>query len=284
MKGQSIYNTFEQVILSRKSPAQLVEEIHETFYTEVDRLLEAAKISKSTETDKKEMIEKRDRLINMGFTASKNVVEGEEEVKRILQAKIDNAANEKLVRAINYFSHSYPQYKFITEASVKKICAKYNLIYGGVDRYIGTVPDKNLKDIENFKIKEKDECYLRSSRWTRERDYIGYSEAKGKIEPQEHAVSSESSFAQMSRIVGYSISGAMHNDYTISNAVLEIAAPLSDFNMKDHEVKDFKIGKIHVPDPVVLKPVFFEGEKHYLIVTAWGAEASDELVVNQKMN
>lgn len=26
------------------------------------------------------------------------------------------------------------------------------------------------------------------------------------------------------------------------------------------------------------------GDKHYLVVTAWGQEASDEIVVNHKMN
>jgi len=35
---------------------------------------------------------------------------------------------------------------------------------------------------------------------------------------------------------------------------------------------------------VVLKPVVYNKQKYYLIVTAWGLEASDELVVNQKMN
>ena len=65
---------------------------------------------------------------------------------------------------------------------------------------------------------------------------------------------------------------------------LEIAAPLKDFNMTNAEVKGFKISKIEIPDPIVLKPVIFNNQKHYLIVTAWGLEASDELVVNQKFN
>jgi len=34
------------------------------------------------------------------------------------------------------------------------------------------------------------------------------------------------------------------------------------------------------PDPVVLYPV----EKGYIIVTAWGDEASDPLVANEQMN
>jgi hypothetical protein len=61
----------------------------------------------------------------------------------------------------------YPNNKFITEESVKKICEKYNLVYSTIDRYIGTVPDKNLTEIANFKINDEDKvCY-------RSRMYIG---------------------------------------------------------------------------------------------------------------
>jgi hypothetical protein len=65
---------------------------------------------------------------------------------------------------------------------------------------------------------------------------------------------------------------------------LEIAAPLKDFDMKNMEVKNYKVSEIEIPDPVVLKPVLFNKQKFYLIVTAWGEEASDELVVNHKFN
>ena len=65
---------------------------------------------------------------------------------------------------------------------------------------------------------------------------------------------------------------------------LEIAAPIKDFNLDASEVKDFKISDIVIPDPVVLQPVHFEGKKHYLIVTAWGLEAEDDLVINPTNN
>lgn len=38
--------------------------------------------------------------------------------------------------------------------------------------------------------------------------------------------------------------------------------------------------RVNVPDPVVLQPV----KGGFLIVCAWGEEASDEIVVNEKMN
>lgn len=47
------------------------------------------------------------------------------------------------------------------------------------------------------------------------------------------------------------------------------------------ELKEgYKLTKKHIPDPVVLQPI----KNGYLIITAWGDEASDELVVNQINN
>jgi hypothetical protein len=53
------------------------------------------------------------------------------------------------------------------------------------------------------------------------------------------------------------------------------------------QLENFEL-KVKPPkeDPIVLYPVHHNnnGSKYYLIVTAWGDEASDSLVVNHKMN
>lgn len=60
---------------------------------------------------------------------------------------------------------------------------------------------------------------------------------------------------------------------------LLICAPEKDMDLKDVKKKGFqlfKTEKVNFPDPVVLKPI-----KHgFLILTAWGDEASDPLVLN----
>ena len=143
-----------------KTVNEVIEEIHETFYTEVDKLLASAKIANSLNTDKQDLIEKCARLRALGFINTKEVKEAEDEIARLDELKRDNEAKKTLIEAINYFSFKYPNYKFITEKSVEKICAKYNLVYGAIDRYIGTVPDKNLKHIEDFMVMEEDECLM----------------------------------------------------------------------------------------------------------------------------
>lgn len=257
----------------RKTTIQLVKEIHEDFFTEVNRLLEEVKISKSLETDKQELINKSERLKKLGFNNTKEIEEAEKELLRLSKIKEENTIKKEIHEAIEYFSNKYPLYKFITEESVKKICEKYNLIYGDVKYFKGNVPEKNLKKIEEFKIDKHDACYFKFTRhWMSSRndnfeimDFNNYFRTKKEVDDLSFKISI----------------------YTTTDICpLEIAASPSDFNLDKMEIKDFKIEKkeIKIPDPIVLNPVFFKNKKHYLIVTAWGPESSDELVVNERMN
>lgn len=264
--------------LRGKTVNEVIEEIHETFYTEVDKLLASAKIANSLDTDKQDLIEKCARLKALGFTNTKEVKEAETEIARLDELKRDNEAKKTLIEAINYFSFKYPNYKFITEKSVEKICAKYNLVYGAIDRYIGTVPDKNLKHIEDFRVLEDDECHQHAE-W--------YSDFRiGKFgESKNYQTAEVTKKAQERRKDHLHYMMQSHGKTVIDmKCPLEIAAPSKDFNMEGMEVKGHKISKIEMPDPIVLKPVIFNNQKHYLIVTAWGIEAGDELVVNANHN
>lgn len=260
-----------------KSVNEIIEEIHETFFTEHEKLMETAKITNSLGTNKEELIKKADRLYRLGFTSTKEVKEASLEKLRLYNLKIENKEKGELIEAINYFSFKYPFYKFITEESVKKICEKYNLIYGEVGKYIGTVPEKNLKQLEEFKISEEDECYMEITIYIsvrRTRKYPKYI----SFEEHENLLNREFDSRRNSRV---------HCDsYSLfyEKAPLEIAAPRKDFDMEDMEVTDYKLETINIPDPVVLKPVFFKDKKYYLVVTAWGNEASDEKVININHN
>jgi hypothetical protein len=277
--------------LKGKTTVEIIEEIHESFFTEVDKLLQAAKISNSLDTDKQALIEKCERLKQIGFTNTKEVKEAETELARLEQLKKDNEAKKNLIEAINYFTMKYPAYKFITEDSVRKICEKYNLIYGEISRYTGTVPDKNLKQLEDFKVLEEDECYVLEERTrgffmdaterTMRKEYRTFEKYKTSKEPKEPKEQQPDAYLLHLQMMQAS---NFHVRTIDMKCPLEIAAPQSDFNMTGMEVKNHKIQKIDIPDPVVLKPVIFNNMKYYLIITAWGIEASDEIVVNQRMN
>lgn len=263
-----------------KTTNQIIEEIHESFYTEVDKLLASALVSNCLDTDKDELIKKCERLKELGFSNTKEVKEAETEVQRLNTLKADNEAKKALTEAINYFTLKYPNYKFITEESVKKICEKYGLIYGEVYNYIGTVPCKNLLKIEQFKIDEHDECCFNEQSY-----YSSWSDGWRVTSKKFESFTVYKNRKKLEKNTRFSLESSNFQYREINQKCpLEIAAPLKDFNLTGMEVKDFKISKIEVPDPIVLKPVFFNDQKHYLIVTAWGNEASDEIIVNQKMN
>jgi hypothetical protein len=268
----------QEVEVKEKTTKELVEEIHETFFTEVDSLLAEAKIMKSTETQKQELIDKTAKLKELGFTNTKECKEADDEIERLGKIERENNTKQEMIDAINYFSVKYPLYKFITEESVKKICKKYNLVYGQVSNYIGTVPDKNIKQMQEFKINKDDECYFkvdyRRDSWNNETKimserFMNLDSYKKYKENMYNAIMSISSR-------GWTDTG---------KCPLEIAAPIKDFNTTNMELEDYKLKeKVQIPDPVVLQPIFYEGKKHYLIVTAWGDEASDPLVVNEINN
>ena len=264
-----------KVQLKGKTTNELVEEIHETFFTEVDKLFATAKVSNSLDTDKQALLDKCKRLKALGFTNTKEVKEAEIEIERLNKLQKENEEKQELIEAINFFSITYPTYKFITEDSVNKICQKYGLVYGEISRYLGTVPDKNLKHIEQFNVHDKHECYYKETIY-----YGGFggiiSDGKKYITKDENEAIEEQYKKMDYRL--------MHRRVVNLKCPLEIAAPVKDFNMEGMEVKNNKIQKIEIPDPIVLKPVIFKDKKHYLIVTAWGEEASDEIVVNQQMN
>lgn len=268
--------------LNGRSTNEIIQEIHDTFYTEVDRLLAEAKISRSLDSEKTELIEKCKRLEALGFTKTKEVLEAKEEIRRIEAIREHNQKNAELVEAIEYFSFKYPHYKFITEESVIKICEKYNLIYGPISNYTGTVPDKNLKHIEEFKISPDDDAY--AGRWGR---IINGEAFRIKLE-LDKKMRNENLALWKAHIEIERLNAIMRangaGDFTETLCPLEIAAPLKDFDTKGMEIKGHKLSKIEIPDPVVLKPVAYKNTKHYLIVTAWGQEASDELVINPVHN
>lgn len=250
-----------KIATAKRSDAELVKEIHETFFTEVDRILQEANIIKESSADDKN-IEKYEKLRNLGFTSAKTTQKYRKDKTDKDEAEKTNRIRAKVKRAVSYFSKKYPMYKFITEESVQRICNKYGLVYGPVDRYIGEIPDANIEQMVNFKIEDKDKAYFVRDIYARRNvvRIIGHDE----LDPYRRGYDPHFSYPE--------------------ECSLEIAAPKKDFNMDGMEVKGVKLSKIDPPDPIVLQPVHRDGEKYYLIVTAWGPEASDHDVVNEKMN
>lgn len=220
-----------------------VEQIHNEFYTAGENAVsEAKKIVNAPIQDNKKRAE---RLKRIGFSQSKDCKEAEAGDFKRQQAR-------DLIQNFEYWQRYYPGNKFITADSVKQICDKYGLMLGGASGFYGDIPEKNLLEIEAFKLREED--FFQEFTWSTYESMI------------------------MRLAMGESNAGFKRGGTPkFEKPAFRICAPQSDFDMRGMEVRE---GHILVYDPVVLQPV----KDGYLIVTAWGSEASDPLVTNETMN
>ncbi len=249
-------NTTLSKTLSNLYPKEVLE-IHNEFETAADKLLmEANSIIDLAAT--KDVI-KVGRLEKLGFKQAAQVTE----LKPIIKQA---ALSKEQLELLQYYSFNYPNNKFITEEQVKTICHKYNLVCGDVSRFTGFVPEKNLKQTESFKLKNQDSLiiyeYYYGSSWGLVSDWM-------KKFPEHN----------LDYFIRHKGDTNKLREIEIS---LQICAPIKDMDISGLELKEgYKLEKkIEIPDPVVLQPV----KGGYLILTAWGDEASDPLVVNQQFN
>jgi len=287
-----------------KSNNELVLEIHEAFYSAEERLLQEAKdLLSNPRLDKALYAE---RLNKLGFGVAKPVKEA------IDMAEAHQRAGNT-ISSIEYWRIHYPNNKFITEAEVKKICEKYGLLLGDAANYTGDIPEKNLVEIEKFNLRKED--------WTEKPLAYGFSSfffdetgvnwfGNGSAGPYGSKVRrTEALSSYFERVnLGIGNSGSIgasigmlplinglypvppsyqigYDPYSkptspakeTEQAAFKICAPKQDFNTSGFVVMDgFRL----VYDPVVLQPV----KNGFLIVTAWGIEATDELVINHNQN
>lgn len=264
-------NSHQEVAVAERPASSYpkeVQEIHHEFENAGEKLLEEAyRIIGEQPVFNKTKIE---RLQKFGFSQVKENIEASGIIKTI-------ELSESHIQFVKYYKKQYPHHKFITQEQVKAICHKYNLVCGDVSRFIGFVPEKNLNDLENFKLK-KDELENLKIDETYERNensiYKTYSVSKfiNDKYPDSQSVIDAITSGKLAPMSG---------KYIINDG-LKICAPVKDMDISGLELKEgYKLErKIEIPDPVVLQPV----EGGYLILTAWGDEASDPLVMNENHN
>jgi hypothetical protein len=271
--------------------------IHNEFNNAAEELLKQA--FEVLDNTSKVNVEKAKRLASLGFTNSVSVQEG-------LTVQKTKEFTEQQIEMVNNYKRIYPNNKFITIDQVKQICSKWGLVMADLGCFKGFVPEKNLQDIEAFahryKILNKKE-YLCEDGTTidmtgtvikpgRYGYYHFFNEgdtySNGKVPTIRDAYAFQSSDGI--NFYGPGIINGKRYDLTdqrkkfnIENRVnpLSICAPLKDMDVEGQTLKngfffEKQVVAVHVPDPVVLHKV----EHGYIIVTAWGDEASDPIIQN----
>jgi len=266
---------FAENIPSVETVEETIQKIHNEFDTAGEKLLAEAKQILAREDD----TSKGDRLKSLGFTKCASA-------ELATKIKLEKAQSKATAERVQYYQQWYPNQKFITEAIVKQICQKYGLVCGPVDCYKGDVPEKNVAEMEAFKLRDEDKEIETFStdeeymyRMAMQRSVFGRPLYKNPFgyDSLLNGMASLGGLANMQRsTLGQPRAGV---EKSRKQKPFSICAPEKDFDMRNLIRSGHKL-ELHIPDPIVLQPV----KGGYLVVSKWGLEASDELVVNQQMN
>ena len=226
-----------------------MKEVITKSFKEVHQDLENESLFLTKNFDTNDFKRKADFLKDIGFTNSI--------ATKIYAGIVDNKD------LISHYNDTYNgNSKFILEAQLERLCEKYDLYVRSTGHFMGDIPEKNVRDIMNFRVRLHD---------------LGFDEYRLQDMMNKFSYS-DSQFTIHSRSFKY---------YGVAHFI-QIAAIKSLFHPDAfRETQDRIIGvkeiepKFEVDlDPIVL----FKVKGGYLIITAWGDEANDELVFNQTLN
>lgn len=280
-----------------------IAEIHGMFDNAQDKIVAEAIaiIKKDTKAD----LLKAERLERLGFAQAKPV-------KEQSSLRTEQCGAQLLLTEIEYCRMAYPTYKYITEKEIQYICAKYNLIFGDAYKYSGDIPEKNLAEIEAFKLKKEDATHVtvdfaaRSfvdafNQWMlpqaepqtdfyyksrRRQGHTAFNQQAinrqiGSIEQNMHMMDEYINTGIFNPLLGTNPveKKELKKDQEYAKPAFKMVAPMSDFNINTANLDHMEGHKL-INDPIVLCPI----RSGYLIITKWGLEASDEVLLNEQHN
>lgn len=264
---------------------------------------------------------KSDFLTSIGFTNSK--------ATKMYKAIVDSEAYRK------DFNHRYKgMYKFILKEQLERVCEKYNLYVRPLDMFAGDIPEKNIKDMMDFKFYLKDlihipnfiiQHFLLKNRHNIDGFYVPMDKTDYQVAEELAKTHSSEYIPNIFHLCGFNpddkyplsqinditsrfrtklvnklfdgnssslstyLSGSRRRNLPNIFGRLEIAAVESLFIPQAFENDNSRLGdsprELIATGQVDLDPiVMLKNDVGYIIITAWGDEANDELIVNQQMN
>ncbi len=253
-------------ISARVSPNETVANIHRDFDEATQRLLNNANDILNKEID----IEKGKSLSAVGFKSVPSAIDAStiHEIKN---------KSKSVLESVLYFQQHYPNNKFITEDVVQDICKKYGLLFSDSSKFISEIPDKNAKEICDFKLRDEDKIILTGMTEKRKSDHHEYEVnlwVNNDFDIKIYSYSFDYDRHQYVTEKDFSVGATKYHVYPF-----KVVASLKDFDTTNMRITaGYKLENI--PDPVVLQPV----KGGYLIVSKWGLEANDPLLTNEKHN
>lgn len=280
-----------------KSERQVIQEIHDEFDTAEDRLLQQAdSLLKELNIPTQTSIEvKADKLISLGFVNSEVVVKSKGLKETAAKIKTKIVGTREQAELIRYYKQNYPFQKFLTEQELERICEKYNLIFAPVSNYIKDVPEKNINEISAAPVLKNNDIVPIGFIVTDISFYGNHTkEYKDYIREKINGlIFTESGVTEGTiRKLAQGFTGVRGDSWYFSSAKMEktnkeglfIAAPISHFDLKGLSKKGkhgfMQVFKIEIKDPIVFRYV----RGGVQVLSKWGLEGQDELLVNEINN
>lgn len=229
------------------------------------------------------------------FGASEEVAKSLDDLKAIDERK-EQARNIELFRQELQFMKTLTGLKFIHYPAVISLCKKYNLVLCDSKLYNQTIPQNNLKELNNFigsfqdlvinehlhetqKIRINNNTYdtpFRDPVWCRSYKSKFWASTKNNNTPL-----FQQTFGEGSQRLYTIAPEKFFNTEGLVNIGCELVN-IPEIKLQSPVVET-------IPDPIVLAPMNFESElgkelRMFAIVTAWGPEARDPLVFNEQFN
>lgn len=251
--------TVHQPVIAEESLIT-IEQIHADFLSASDEIMDEVNkiLSQPIDYSYFELIKK---IESFGFSNSITVKEG---YWKNTEIEITKMVADKIL----YYNQNYIQ-KFITHKKLIEICNKYGLVFGDTEHFIGQIPEKNMREIAAFKLKDNERTFA----------LFFQERATGRLGPEHRPATLEE---YIEYVNDKSLKRILYSHKVIKETTpkFKIAGTPDQFDLKNMKIENFEIKKNLPPDPVVLQPV----NGGYLIVSLWGAESKIEDLQNPKYN
>jgi len=212
---------------------------------------------------------KGDFLSNVGF-------------KNSIATRLYKAISENPFKAQEYERKYFGQYKFLLKPQLERLCEKYDLYVRNPEFFLGDIPEKNVKDIMDFKVDISDLSNFSGLSYQKQMELIE------TIKKNLNIFSNEFNKCEYEAHLDIPIEYIRRIDRELNINTIQIAAVKKLFDEKAFATSSARILDMPELEPihkVELDPIVLcEVNGGYIVVTAWGDEANDELLFDQKQN
>lgn len=233
-----------------------------------------------------------------------------------IAAKLYSSISENSHKIEEYERKYHGQYRFILKPQLERLCEKYNLFVREPRHFLGDIPEPNIKEMINFRVHLEDldspkatiDNFMRGNHAAIEfswNNIIGKGDGDDSqvtqcenvinnwIEDNQEDIinpySGRETFSMTHQSILKGCKSTMDNLIKLGfTGVIQIAAVEELFDQAafiDSKARVLGRAELTAKFQVDLDPVVLCETRHgYIVITAWGDETNDELILNANKN